>query len=166
MKRVTILLVALMLVLATAAPVVAKGDHERPFKGTAQGHGMVAPDATCSDPPLRSVFATTGHATHMGKLELDYYNCTPSGSDIVGVEMTFVAANGDSVFATFGSDSVPPVGEEPSLLEITYDFVIIGGTGRFEGATGGGRMMADVEWPGFALNYWPTSLAFKGTIAY
>ena len=166
MKRVIILLVALMLALATAAPVAAKADHERPFKGTVQGHGMVASDANCPGLDLRSVFTTTGHATHMGKLELDYYNCTPEGPDVIGTEMTFVAANGDEVFAEFEAHDVPPVGPSSSLLEITYDFEIVGGTGRFDGATGGGQLMAAIEWPGFEPNYWPTTIVIKGTIAY
>jgi len=166
MKRVTILLVVLMLVLATAAPVAARSDPERPFKGTAGGLGMVQPDPSCPPVNLRSVFTATGHATHLGKFELDYYNCTPPGPTITGIEMIFMAANGDEVFATYEASDVAPVGEEPMLLEITYDFEIVGGTGRFDGATGGGQMMAAIEWPGFEPNYWPTTWVIEGTIAY
>jgi hypothetical protein len=171
MKRVTILLVVLTLVLATAAPVAARSDTERPFKGTAAGYGMVQPDGSCPVLPdgakLRSVFAATGHATHLGKFELDYYNCTPAGPDIEGIEMTFVAANGDEVFASFEASDVDEVGPDPMLLEITYDFEIIGGTGRFDGATGGGQMMAAIEFQGIlGPNYWPTTFVIKGTIVY
>ncbi len=166
MKRATILLVALALLLTAAAPVAAKGDHERPFKGTAQGYGMVQEDLSCPPVDLRSVFTTTGRATHMGKLQLDFYNCTPPGSTVTGIEMTFVAANGDKVFADYAAAGLPPVGPDPMLLEITYEFEITGGTGRFEGASGGGLIMADIEWPGFETNYWPTELTIKGAIAY
>jgi hypothetical protein len=171
MKRVTILLVVLTLVLATAAPVAARSDTERPFKGTAAGYGMVQPDGSCPVLPdgakLRSVFAATGQATHLGKFELDYYNCTPLGSYIEGVEMTFLAANGDKIFATYEAYDVPPAGLDPTLLEITYDFAIIGGTGRFDGATGGGQMMAAIEFQGIlGPNDWPTTFAIEGTIAY
>ena len=167
MKRVTILPVVLMLVLATAAPVAAKSDPERPFKGTAVGSGMVQPDPLCPPVDLRSVFTATGTATHLGKFELDYYNCTPPGHDVTGIEMTFVAANGDEVFVTYEAHDVPLVGAEPTLLEITYDFEIAGGTGRFIGATGGGQMMAAIEFPGIeGPNHWPTTFVIEGTIAY
>jgi len=170
MRRVTILLVALMLVLATAAPVAARSDQARPLKGTAAGFGMVDFDPLCPVLPdgatLRSVFTATGHATHLGKFELDYYNCTPPGPDITGIEMTFTAANGDKVFVTYDAHDVAALGPDPTLLEITYDFEIAGGTGRFVGATGGGHMMAAIEWPGFEPNYWPTTWVIKGTIAY
>ncbi len=128
-----------MLVLATAAPVAARSDPQRPFNGTAAGFGMVQPDSLCPVLPdgatLRSVFTATGQATHLGKFELDYYNCTPPGPAITGIEMTFMAANGDEVFVTYEASDVAAVGPDPTLLEITYDFEIVGGTGRFDGAT-------------------------------
>jgi hypothetical protein len=170
MRRITILLVSLLLLLATAAPVSARSHPERPFKGTAAGFGMVQPDDQCPALPdgamLRSVFTGTGHATHLGTFDLDYYNCTPPGPDVTGIEMTFVAANRDKVFVDFDAHDVAAVGPDPVLLEITYDFEIIGGTGRFKGATGGGQIMAALEWPGFEPNYWPTTWVIKGTIAY
>lgn len=167
MRRSAILLVALILVLATAAPVAAGSDPARPLKGTAVGFGMVQPDVSCPPVNLRSVFAATGRATHLGTFELDYYNCTPPGSTLTGIEMTFVAANGDEIFVTYEARDVPPVGAEPVLLEITYDFEIVGGTGRFMGATGGGRMMAAIEFPGIeGPNHWPTTFVIEGTIAY
>ena len=166
MKRVMILLVALMLALVTAAPVAAQGDGELPFKGAVHGYGMVEPDSECPPVDLRSVFTTAGHVTDMGMIELDYYNCTPEGADIVGTEMTFVAENGDSVSATYEAHDVAPVGEDPALLEITYDFEITGGSGQFEGASGGGQMAGFIAWPGFEPNYWPTLVIIDGTIAY
>ena len=166
MKRVMILSVALMLALATAAPVAAQGEEELPFTGAVHGYGMVEPDPECPPLELRSVFTTTGHITDIGMIELDWYNCTPEGADIEGIEMAFVAENGDSVFATYEARDVPPVGEDPVLNEIAYDFEIIGGTGQFEGASGGGQLTAMMAWPGFEPNYWPTLVLIDGTIDY
>jgi hypothetical protein len=167
MRRVMILLVALGLVLASAAPVAATSDPGRPLKGTAAGFGMVQPDEACPPVLLRSVFTATGRATHLGRFNLDYYNCTPPGSTVTGIEMTFVAANGDKVFVAYDAHDVPPVGAEPTLLAITYNFEIVGGTGRFAGATGGGQMMAAIEFTGIeGPNHWPTTFVIKGTIAY
>jgi hypothetical protein len=80
--------------------------------------------------------------------------------------MTFVAENGDRVFATYGASDVPPVGEDPMLMEINYDFEITGGTGQFEGASGGGQLTAMMAWPGYEPNYWPAIVLIDGTITY
>lgn len=165
MRRVRILSVALMLALATATPAAAQGD-ELPFTGAVHGYGMVQPDEECPPVDLRSVFTTTGYVTEMGMIELNWYNCTPEGSDIEGIEMTFVAENGDSVSAMHEAHNTPPVGEDPMLMEIAYDFEIVGGTGQFEGASGGGQLALTMAWPGFETNYWPTLVLIDGTISY
>ncbi len=51
-------------------------------------------------------------------------------------QATWAAANGDAVFLTFAGQFVPTT--TPGLLENIETFEIIGGTGRFEGATGAG----------------------------
>ena len=165
MKRVSILSVALMLALAIATPVAAQGD-ELPFTGAVHGYGMVEPDSECPPLELRSVVTTTGHVTGMGMTTLDWYNCTPEGADVEGIEMTFVAENGDSVFATYEAHNAPAVGEDPMLMEIAYDFEIVGGTGQYEGASGGGQLAAMMAWPGFEPNYWPALVLIDGTITY
>ena len=165
MKRAMTLSISLMLALAAATPVAAQGE-ELPFTGAVHGYGMVQPDSACPPLELRSVFSTTGHVTDMGAITLDWYNCTPEGADIEGIEMAFVAENGDSVLATFGASDVPPVGEDPSLNEWDYDFEIVGGTGQYEGATGGGQLATMMAWPGFETNYWSTLVLIDGTISY
>ena len=165
MKRIPILLVALLLSVA-AAPVAAQDEEGLPFTGAVHGYGMVQPDETCPPVNLRSVFTTTGHVSDMGMIELGYNNCTPEGADVVGTEMTFVAENGDSVYASYEAHDVPPVGEDPSLMEIAYDFQITGGTGQYEGASGGGQLTAMMAWPGYEPNYWPAIVLIDGTISY
>jgi hypothetical protein len=49
---------------------------------------------------------------------------------------TWTAANGDAVLITFAGQFVPTA--TPGVLENVETFEIVGGTGRFEGATGGG----------------------------
>ena len=154
-----------MLMLTTAAPVAAQAEAV-PFTGAVHGYGMVQPDEACPPVDLRSVFTTSGHVSEMGMIELGYYNCTPPGSDVEGIEMAFVAENGDSVFATYEAHDVLPVGEDPALMGITYDFAIVGGTGQFEGASGGGQLSGTMAWPGFEVNYWPTLVLIDGTISY
>jgi hypothetical protein len=128
---------------------------------------MVVPDAACPNfGGLRSVFTTSGQATHMGAMALEFNHCTPAGPYLVGTEMTFVAANGDEVYASYTAGPIPVVGPDPVVFDAPVDFVIIGGSGRFDGATGGGHLTLTVSWPGFEPNYWPATFVFEGTIGY
>jgi len=167
MRRFAAILGVVAILAFTAGPVVAKGAEQRPFKGVGQGHGMVVLDAGCPNfGGLRSVFTTAGRATHMGAFTLDFNHCTPAGPFLVGTEMTFAAANGDEVYATYTAGPFPVVGADPQVFDAPVDFVIVGGSGRFEGASGGGHITLTVAWPGFEPNYWPATLVFAGTIGY
>jgi hypothetical protein len=166
MKRFAIGLVVPMLILASAVPVAAQAEEGVPFTGATHGFGMVQPDEACPPINLRSVVSTSGFVSDMGMVQLDWYNCTPEGADVEGIEMTFVAENGDQVFATYEAHNAPAVTEEPMLMEIDYEFEIIGGTGQYEGATGGGQLDATMAWPGFDINYWPGMVLIDGTITY
>ena len=166
MRRFVAILGVVAILAFAVGPVMAKGDEQRPFKGVAQGHGMVVLDPECLTLGLRSVFTTAGQATHMGAFALDFNHCTPAGPYLVGTEMTFVAANGDEVYATYTAGPFPVVGEDPEVFDAPVDFVIVGGSGRFEGASGGGHITLTVSWPGFEPNYWPATLVFEGTIGY
>jgi len=57
-------------------------------------------------------------------------------------EATWAAANGDEVDSTFAGQFVPT--DAQGLLENVETFEIVGGTGRFEGATGAG--IAEARW--------------------
>ena len=47
-----------------------------------------------------------------------------------------------------------------------YDYVIVGGDGRFEGAEGNGEMTVDVVFQGLDDFEWPASWSWTGTIDY
>ncbi len=71
-----------------------------------------------------------GQARGPGVVVLDVTNLSYVG------EATWLAANGDSVVFTFEGQFVPS--DTPSVLNNVETFEIVGGTGRFEGATGSG----------------------------
>ena len=167
MRRLVAILGVVALIAFAATPVMAGGDEHRPFKGTTHGYGMVVPDASCpAFGGLRSVFTQTGHVTHLGKVVMDNDHCTPAGPDVTGGRMTIVAANGDELSITYSGGPAPAVGPDPAQFDVPIEFVIVGGTGRFEGATGGGHMTVSISWPGFEPNYWPSIVAIDGTIGY
>src|SRR5438094_104139 len=75
-----------------------------------------------------------GTATHLGRFTLTFNVVVtlPAGTAIG--EFTFVAANGDTLLATFTGQATPTA--EPGVVSIHEVATITGGTGRFAGATG------------------------------
>jgi hypothetical protein len=65
---------------------------------------------------------------------------TPNGFDITG-SLTLTAANGDELFVTYHATSSYP---DPTTGDFSPagTFTIVGGTGRFAGAAGGGTLTA------------------------
>jgi hypothetical protein len=146
--HVALLIVAM--VAFAAAPALAGGKGERPYKGLE--HGSVVVDfAGCVERPgtggavVDCPFTTdsTANFTHLGKTTgtstgiatLDFGNpCEGEGSATVtnvgsGV---FTAANGDELWLDF--ENTLCFG--PSESALTGTQTITGGTGRFAGATG------------------------------
>jgi hypothetical protein len=167
MRRLVAILGMIAILAFAAGPVMAGGNQHRPFTGTAWGHGMVVPDASCpAFGGLRSVFTQTGYASHMGEIVIDNSHCTPAGPMIGGGQMTIAAANGDTVSITYTGGPSPAVGPDPMRFDVPIEFTVVGGTGRFVGATGGGHMTVTISWPGFEPNFWPDKIVFDGTIGY
>jgi hypothetical protein len=99
-------------------------------------------DDRCSVPSDYVIeFRGTGHLSHLGEVTLVFEHCSQidftTGNTTYGDgTFAFVAANGDELWGTYGSGTGAPV----SATEIGWQdtFVLIGGTGRFAGASGGG----------------------------
>jgi hypothetical protein len=89
-------------------------------------------------------FTVTGHVSHLGKVtglgshcsQVDFQTGNATYGDGI---LTIVAANGDELWGTYHSGTSGPL----SVTELWWQdtFVLIGGTGRFANASGGG-----VEW--------------------
>ena len=100
---------------------------------------------TCGEDPYLSynLQIGEGNATHLGEFSTTMWFCG-SGLDYKNGEGYFIAANGDELYF-----NVPTAGEIGHVLPLPYEdplyefyfkdpFTFIGGTGRFEGASGGG----------------------------
>jgi len=79
--------------------------------------------------------------------------------------MTLAAANGDEVSITY-SGAAPFPGPGTEVIVVEMDFEVVGGTGRFAGATGGGEMTGYIVFAGFDAPVWPASWVWEGTIGY
>jgi hypothetical protein len=91
-----------------------------------------------------------GNATHLGEMYGSFKFCAlgPENPDAQTPNRTYapsdsymVAANGDILFVTISGQVVTGRADDHPDYVVSYfrdPFVILGGTGRFEGATGGG----------------------------
>jgi hypothetical protein len=73
---------------------------------------------------------------------------------------TWAAANGDEVFLTFVGQFVPTT--LPGLFDSVATFEVVGGTGRFAGATGGATVGGQFD---AVTQSTPAPLPFEGTIS-
>jgi hypothetical protein len=117
-------------VASPATQVRAGAAVEVQFKGSIEGvyQGFGAP-------PLVTVHVEAeGHATHLGRFELDSVHVV-NFVDLTGAgTASLVAANGDRITAGLTGRAMPI--DSANTFFIVERLTITGGTGRFEGATG------------------------------
>lgn len=127
---------ALLLTAALAGP--ASAEEGVPFKGVIEG----TEDFTfqVGDPSGIDLLidgSGVGNATHLGAFSATWHGDITFGPALQQpIERTFVAANGDELYAVGHGAGTPP-DDDPNFNQyIVEELFIIGGTGRFEGATG------------------------------
>lgn len=161
--RFSAFVVACALALGGAARIqAAEGGTARPFAALIEGHANPVPTA---DPCVlfNTEFAQV-RASHLGKAtwestETANFCTNPEGVDVVG-EFTLTAANGDKVFGTYTTLLHPNF--DAQTLSASGQYVITGGTGRFEHASGGGLIVAT----GSLAPPFGVTGAMNGTISY
>jgi hypothetical protein len=128
-RRVWIVLVALLLSVFTMPMAsAARGGTDRPVRAELAGSLTWAYDWDSLDCPVTTLTESTGRMSHLGRVSASWQHCPlmdESGGYRNG-HVVFTAANGDTVEAVYET----PDGELP------WDLVVIGGTGRFQEATG------------------------------
>ena len=119
-------------VLLLGAAAALEAGEAVPFKATWSG-ATVSAEPT-DDPDV--VFVTTagtGRGTHLGKFTM----VSPHLSHLLTFEVEgmhiFTAANGDELIGEFSGQFTPT---PDGFLVASLPSTIVGGTGRFEGATG------------------------------
>ncbi len=168
MRKLAILAMVLGLAMVST-PAAGADSASRPFKGSVVGSVSFILGSECENYGglnVRTDGYATGTASHLGRTIMISRHCSPEGSDpITDGLMTLVAANGDEMYIEYTGVNSPP---DPFtwILVSEIDFVITGGTGRFEGAEGGGAMTAYVLFEGFDDPEWPVSWVWEGTIGY
>jgi hypothetical protein len=156
-KRSIVVAGVAVLVLAAGvilAPVTLFAGDAVPIKATVITTGATVQPGVF---PVLAVITSTGEGTssHLGKLTTSgvvTLTWTTGGVKVTGTATT-VAANGDKLYNTLEGWSV---GEGA----LDGSFVITGGTGRFEGATGSGSVTSSVDDDGVQ------TAVYVGTISY
>jgi hypothetical protein len=142
------------------------------MKGSYEGTGVfTAPPASCAG--FYSVFGGDGQESHTGRYALHHTTCTvpidATQSSFTG-EFTKTTANGDLLFGTYEGTTRLTEAPGPSspigVFAISGTLSFTGGTGRFEGASGG-QQMVGTQWTDFSQAGYPSRmvLEFDGTIS-
>lgn len=127
-RRMVVLSLVLAAAVAAAVSSEARAGDQVPFKGCLEG----TVTRSLPPPPIDVDIEAVGNATHLGLFTVDIpHLVVPPHADGF---YYFEAANGDSLTAEFEGVSAP---YEPGVLYIVEVATITGGTGRFEGASGG-----------------------------
>jgi hypothetical protein len=169
MRATVALGVALLLSAAFALPASADSSA-RPFNGSSSGVVVYTPVSADVCPAgggnfglLATVSSSSGTVSHLGRTDMSAFHCTPSGDTFGPGTMTMVSANGDKVFVEY-TGSAPFPGPGTTVIVVHIDFTIVGGTGRFTAATGGGEMTAYITFEGFTNPVWPARWVWNGQI--
>ena len=165
--RTAALLAAIMLLAATPASATrGQPDREVPFRAVS-----VAPTTDSYGPPTCpgaawQFFSTgTSEATHLGLLTSEVTHCTWLDSPTTGHfgpgTARFTASNGDTLILSQWGTFRTVVTADSFTSYVDEEWVVTGGTGRFEDASGSGEasIVGNILTDSSTATYW-------GTITY
>ncbi len=146
-------MVALAIVLCALLPpttLIAKKQVERPLRIQTRGVTDL----------IEGTAVMTGVTTHGGRFTNVAWLTGPDTA-----EGWLTGANGDKVHWTAISIVTPPIAPPQTEYSVNLSVTIIGGTGQFEGASGGftATYTAIVDWGAMTMTY---SFVGTGTITY
>lgn len=164
MRRLLLVLVACGLVFLVITATAIANPHARPFKGQVVGTITFSPDQTLPPPGLWVTSEAVGNVSHFG---LTTMSAKHVAAEAFGGEMTFTAANGDSITMSYaGAGKIPDGIQFGDWYDTTSENTIISGTGRFAHATGKFGMTGSIQYMGMASPVWPAVWTWKGKIKF
>ena len=133
--------VAMLIALVVSGPGASLAyakSNQVPFKASFSG-------AVAVTGPTSAVLNGSGMASHLGNTAYtgNVSDITPTASGFTDVLVeTLTAANGDTITILCNQVAVQ---ESPGVFVGTDEWTVIGGTGRFEGATGQGTGVTHID---------------------
>lgn len=164
MKRAAFLAVFLSLALAPAA-LAQTAPHE--INGVMDGilHFVPFDSSDLSDLyAVHTVGVTTGRLRSLGFCRMFTVQKPTSAGLVIDGHVWIVTPSGDRIEGEYEGTTRP--GPVPGQLLGEAEFVITGGTGRFENASGTIHATAHVTFLGFTVWTWPVVWELEGTIEY
>jgi hypothetical protein len=147
----------------SAAGLRAQPGVQLPFRGkfTSETAGAVNCPPTCPPTILRITGTATGEAAHLGRFTATTIDDVQLSTTSSTGTWNFTAANGDQLFTT--TAGVETEFTPPNISHVAHSAAIVGGTGRFNGATGAFaiRLVQTID---FATNTATASGTFEGHI--
>ena len=168
MRRFLVILTVCALALVVFTAAASAKSVDRPFKGSVSGIVWWEPVGDV----LTTFSSAVGNASHMGRTMMTAHHPTPSLADPNNYgpgDMILTAANGDEVWITYsGYLEFNPVAPAGTWFVGPGPITIIGGTGRFDGATGSAEMTLHLQYPGslFLPDPWAAWWTLNGRIRY
>lgn len=130
LASIVIALLLIIVLMSTTLAAPATGERELLLKGSIEALETYAVNF-----PIMSVTASgSGNASQLGRFTVSYEVAVDLITVSGPASAEFVAANGDSVYAT-GTGQATETGT-PGVFDIVENYTITGGTGRFAGAGG------------------------------
>ena len=131
--RSNIYLAIMAMILTAALAVPAAAQKQVPFKGSMHGNDT---DTGFTSTTISVLTVGGGNCTHLGQFTFTLENTVDITNGTDSGVAHFIAANGDTIDATFVGSGEPTVTPDGVVINITEIFTIVGGTGRFAGAEG------------------------------
>jgi hypothetical protein len=165
MRRFVVFLVVLGLVFVAGSATASAAGKARPFAGYVIGTISFVPGTDSPTGIWASPYGV-GDVSHMGATVMTGKH----SADLTFKDgnMKLVAANGDELWWSYYGGGPAP--EYPGqVYDVKVKFTIVGGTGRFANASGGGDMTVTLTFAGFEPPFpivWPEVCSWHGTIVY
>ena len=130
MIKTSICVLTASMFLTAASASYGESLRELPFSGSVQQE-----EAQLIDFPVMSVTGTgKGNATHLGRFTETFEHQVDLLTGLGTGSAEFTGSNGDSLFTEIAALGVPT--HVPGVFVVMERHIILGGTGRFEDATG------------------------------